>query len=64
MWQSHCAMFLSDFAATAERLRPFRIPPVHTVVGAQAMGALLQLLLSEPPEHGAVAQGLPLPGHL
>ena len=31
MWQSHCAMWLSDFAAMAEWLRPFRISPDHTV---------------------------------
>ena len=30
---------------------------------AQAMGTLLQLLLLELLEHGAVAQGLLLPGH-
>ena len=31
MWQSHCTMWLSDFAAMAEWLHPFRISPEHAV---------------------------------
>ena len=32
MWQSHCAMWLSDFAAMAEWLRPCRISRGYTVL--------------------------------
>ena len=54
MWQSHCAMWLSDFAAMAESLRPCRISPDYTVDASH------NALSPRPPAMGATPVASPI----